>query len=114
MNWDVTVQGTCGSEKGTYLSLQIINLIFDVAVGLCPIPVLWSLQLKLARKIELSCLFSLGIIYTASHVHDIGDSPWCHFGLFAIATPCYGEILDTWQCQEHYPAHSRRFKLYKT
>lgn len=61
LNWDATAKGHCGSKEGAYLSLHITNLIFDVMVGLLPIPVLWTLQLKLRRKISLSCMFALGI-----------------------------------------------------
>ncbi|PYI04015.1 hypothetical protein BO78DRAFT_348674, partial [Aspergillus sclerotiicarbonarius CBS 121057] len=76
MNWDATAEGHCGSTTAIYLALHIVNLLFDVSVGLAPIPVLWQLQLKLWRKIELSCMFALGIaicIITILRINMIND-----------------------------------------
>ncbi|CBF79121.1 uncharacterized protein ANIA_10886 [Aspergillus nidulans FGSC A4] len=76
MNWDPTADGHCGSTEATYLALHIINLILDVTVGLLPVPVLWKLQMKRRKKIELTLMFALGIaicIITVFRVNMIND-----------------------------------------
>ena len=61
--WNPTIPGgKCGNATQAYLSAHIINLMLDIAVALAPIPVLAKLQLKKAKKIEITGIFALGIM----------------------------------------------------
>lgn len=61
--WNPTIPGgKCGNATAAYLSVHIVNLILDIAVALAPIPVLAKLQLKKAKKIEITGVFALGIM----------------------------------------------------
>jgi hypothetical protein len=61
LNWDPTLEGTCGDQLLSYTITGSFNLATDVIVLLLPLPYLWKLQMKLYKKIILSCTFSLGI-----------------------------------------------------
>lgn len=61
LNWDPTLEGTCGDQLLSYTITGSFNLATDVIVLILPLPYLWKLQMKLYKKIILSCTFSLGI-----------------------------------------------------
>ena len=65
--WDHTIKGgSCGEVKALSLHIAIVNLLQDVIVVVLPMPVLWSLRLARARKVALSCIMGLGILYGSS------------------------------------------------
>lgn len=45
------------------LYLGIFNLLLDVCVVVLPMPVLWGLQMAVSKKLMLSAMFGLGIVY---------------------------------------------------
>ena len=57
------VDGFCGDQKSLDMFIAILNLLQDVAVVVLPMPILWGLQMARSRKVELSCIFGLGITY---------------------------------------------------
>lgn len=60
--WDKTIPGgKCGNDLQAYLGAHITNLLLDIAVAIAPIPVLFKLQMKRAKKIEIMGVFALGI-----------------------------------------------------
>lgn len=62
--WDKTIPGgVCGSSTDAYLSIAIVNLVIDVAVVVLPMPVLWKLQMPIGKKIAISAILSLGLLY---------------------------------------------------
>ncbi|KAL4903832.1 hypothetical protein BDW74DRAFT_155471 [Aspergillus multicolor] len=103
MNWDPTADGHCGSTEATYLALHIINLILDVTVGLLPVPVLWKLQMKRRKKIELALMFALGIaiciitIFRINMINDLVSTDLTYtttpLMIFTILEPLLGIIL---------------------
>ncbi|KAL3711675.1 hypothetical protein TMatcc_000366 [Talaromyces marneffei ATCC 18224] len=60
-NWDITIPGTCGDRNATYVVAGTLNLITDLIVMALPVPHIWKLQLNVAKKLALSCLFCLGL-----------------------------------------------------
>ena len=62
LNWDQTLDGTCGNQVLSYTITGSLNLVTDVVVFVLPIPYLWGLQLKLYKKITLLCTFSMGLL----------------------------------------------------
>lgn len=43
--------------------IAILNLLQDVVVVVLPMPILWGLQMARSRKVALSCIFGIGIVY---------------------------------------------------
>ena len=63
-NWDKAIRGgRCGDQKSLDLYLGIFNLLLDVCVVVLPMPVLWGLQMAVSKKLMLSGMFGLGIVY---------------------------------------------------
>lgn len=62
LNWDQTLDGSCGDQVLSYLITGSMNLVTDVVVLLLPLPYLWSLQLRLYKKLVLLATFSMGIL----------------------------------------------------
>ena len=61
--WDPLVPGTCGSSRAAFLADGIVNLAIDLAMIILPMPMVWQLQMSQQRKIALSVVFGLGILY---------------------------------------------------
>ncbi len=55
--------GTCGNQKALDMYIGISNLLIDVAVVILPMPVVWRLQMSLNRKLLVSGIFGMGIMY---------------------------------------------------
>ena len=65
-NWDHSIAGGhCGNQKSLDLFIGIFNLLMDVTVVVLPMPVLWGLQMAVGRKIVLSMMFGLGVMYVS-------------------------------------------------
>ena len=65
-NWDHSIAGGyCGNQKSLDLFIGIFNLLMDVTVVVLPMPVLWRLQMAVGRKIVLSMMFGLGVMYVS-------------------------------------------------
>lgn len=59
-NWDMTLEGTCGDNRLFYMWLGAINVVAEVVILLLPVPFLYQLQLKMAKKVVVIGLFSVG------------------------------------------------------
>ena len=62
-NWDPLLPGVCGSSAETILAEAIINMIVDVAIILLPMPLIWQLQMAQRKKVALTIIFGLGLVY---------------------------------------------------
>ena len=63
-SWDKSIPGgTCGDQKSLDLYIGIVNLLLDICVVVLPMPVLWGLQMAISKKLMLSGMFGLGIVY---------------------------------------------------
>ena len=61
--FDKTVpDGHCGSLAAFELYTATFSIIVDFAVVVLPLPMLWKLQMKTKRKIELSVVFGMGLV----------------------------------------------------
>ena len=63
--WTRNGDGSCVDSQGGTLGFGIVNLILDAAVILLPIPYLYTLQLKLSKRLSLIFIFALGFVITA-------------------------------------------------
>ena len=62
-NWDKTISGSCGNTIQAYEAFGIINLLIDLAIVILPMPLLWGLQLPIAKKVALTAIFGVGFVY---------------------------------------------------
>jgi len=62
LNWDSTIEGTCGDRNTVYVSAGALNVVTDFMVMALPIPHIIKLQLAWRRKAGLILMFSLGIL----------------------------------------------------
>ena len=63
-SWDPVLHGTCASFKASFLADGIINILIDLAIVLLPMRMVWRLQhVSKQRKIALTAVFALGILY---------------------------------------------------
>jgi hypothetical protein len=62
MAWDSQIKGRCGNQLVSYVSLEAIGLFLDSAIMIVSILPIWKQNLKLARKIATTILFSLGVL----------------------------------------------------
>ena len=66
-NWDQSIPGgRCGDQKSFDLFIGIFNLLMDITVVVLPMLVLWNLQMVMRKKLVLSGIFGLGIMYVNS------------------------------------------------
>lgn len=62
--WDVTIEGSsCGNINQLGLYDAIFNFLLDALVVILPMPVLWRLQMPASRKVALTGMFGIGILY---------------------------------------------------
>ena len=62
-NWAKTIKdGSCIDTNTFYVAQTVIGLILDVMVVALPMPMLWGLQMRVQKKIVLTCLFGMGIL----------------------------------------------------
>ncbi|RAL02664.1 putative integral membrane protein (Pth11) [Aspergillus ibericus CBS 121593] len=62
--WDMTIEGSCIDTVASYYALAGTSLGFDIIIIALPLPVLWTLQLRLRQKIVLVGVFALGFFIT--------------------------------------------------
>lgn len=62
-SWNKAIPGgTCHHQQDVFLSAGIMNLIIDVMIIVLPMPMLWGLQMRLAKKVALTGIFGLGAL----------------------------------------------------
>ena len=61
LNWDKTINGSCGDEGTAELAAAGINMGLDVIIVLLPLPVVWRLQMATHKKAGVTAVFALGL-----------------------------------------------------
>ena len=61
--WDPTVKGKCVSTRNFDLQYAVINICLDAIIIALPIKMIAKLQLSLYKKVALSGVFLVGIMY---------------------------------------------------
>jgi len=100
--WYPNTPGHCGDSDKLYAACASTDLAIDVIVIMLPMPVLWSLQLRTARKIALTFVFGLGfaiIAITSVRIKimlelDEADPTYSasRMGLFSAIVPLLGIV----------------------
>ncbi|KAI9717830.1 MAG: hypothetical protein M1828_007069 [Chrysothrix sp. TS-e1954] len=57
--------GTCGNVKALETYGAVASIVFDGAVVVSPLPMLWRLQMKRKRKAAISLILGLGVLIVA-------------------------------------------------
>ena len=57
--------GDCAPSFATSVSTSVLNIVSDVALLILPQPLLWRLQMPIRKKLALSSVFCLGILYVS-------------------------------------------------
>ena len=66
-NWNPTLpSGKCGNRNVAFVMAGVLNMVTDLMVMALPLPYIWGLQLPLGRKIGLTLVFCLGLLYVQS------------------------------------------------
>lgn len=68
-NWNPLLPGICGSSKASFLGDGIINVIIDVTMVILPMPMVWRLHMASQKKIALTAVFAVGILYVSAFRH---------------------------------------------
>ncbi|KFZ11174.1 hypothetical protein V501_04875 [Pseudogymnoascus sp. VKM F-4519 (FW-2642)] len=63
-SWLPKTPGSCLPNDTTFYALAAITIIFDCIIFVLPIPLLYSLQINIRRKIALMTVFLLGLFTT--------------------------------------------------
>ncbi|KAK1751358.1 hypothetical protein QBC47DRAFT_364381 [Echria macrotheca] len=79
LNWDKTIEGTCGDNRLFYMWLGAINVVAEAVILLLPVPFLFQLQLKTAKKVVVIALFSVGWMTCAVTIYRQVTLPYLHF-----------------------------------
>ena len=60
--WNKSIKGVCGDQTLSFLIPGVINLVLDLLIIALPMPVLWNLQMRTAKKIATSAVFGIGLV----------------------------------------------------
>jgi hypothetical protein len=61
-SWDKSIDGKYADTTQAFLSAGIISLLIDICIVLMLMPLLWNLQMPVAKKISISAIFSIGAV----------------------------------------------------
>ena len=57
-----TVQKYCASHHAMNFGFAISDVLTDLLILAIPIPIVWKLQMSIATKVGLTCIFLLGLL----------------------------------------------------
>lgn len=60
--WKISLEGTCVNTQTLWLASGITSLLIDIFILLIPLPMLWKLQMKVSRKLQIIGVFVCGYL----------------------------------------------------
>lgn len=60
--WDKTIDGECTGEDPVYLIVGIVNCVIDTCILVLPMPLVFRLQMTLAKRLSVAGMFSFGAL----------------------------------------------------
>lgn len=63
LNWDQSIEGTCGSQPTYYFVMGMFNIVMDIIILAMPMPFLMKLKLATRKKLVLVGMFAVGIVW---------------------------------------------------
>ncbi|GKU04574.1 integral membrane protein [Fusarium langsethiae] len=67
-SWNPLKEGQCLPPGPSFTGYAVVTIVSDIVVAILPIPVLLKLEIKLAKKIGLIAIFTLGIFTTVCSI----------------------------------------------
>jgi hypothetical protein len=67
-SWNPLKEGQCLPPGPSFTGYAVVTIVSDIVVAVLPIPVLLKLEIKLAKKIGLIAIFTLGIFTTVCSI----------------------------------------------
>lgn len=61
--WDKTKPGRCSDPKVILIISSVINVVLDLFILLLPQNIIWRLQMTKKKKVGMSLIFTIGILY---------------------------------------------------
>lgn len=61
--WNPLRPGICENPIESAIALSSCNVAIDLIIVLLPMPLVWGLHMATRRKVELTIVFALGILY---------------------------------------------------
>lgn len=61
--WDPVPGGVCKDVTIEQIASVSVNMVIDTAIVVLPMPPLWGLQMPIRKKIAITGLFSIGLMY---------------------------------------------------
>jgi len=77
MIWHFWVQGVCINRNARNNANAIFNLVIDVFIFILPQKVIWTLQASWGRKISVSVIFCIGLLYVYPFCFHDMSLRWC-------------------------------------
>lgn len=77
--WHKWLSGRCIDRKTLDLCTATFNLLMDIVILFLPQRVIWKLQMTATRKLGISLVFSIGLLYVECH-HSWSTCPGEHLG----------------------------------
>lgn len=88
--WDKTIPGKCSNPKVTLIISSVINVILDFFILLLPQNIIWRLQMTKKKKVGMSLIFTIGILYDDTPFPDTFLCP-----PFLFPTSIYKHLVNT-------------------
>jgi len=65
--WNKLQAGKCRKNEPLIIFTAAFNIVVDAAMLLLPTLSLWKLQIDTKKKIQITCMFGMGILYVLLH-----------------------------------------------
>ena len=95
--WTPTLDGQCINLGAAFIISAVANTITDIAVFLLPLYSIWDLQLPWERKVGVSAVFAVGLLYVSQSDYSGSDLFWSFRGrrakLTNIFSACIASIM---------------------
>lgn len=61
--WEPMIEGTCFDTHTFGFSSACVNVVLDIVILVIPQRIIWTLHMPLRRKLAVSAIFSIGVVY---------------------------------------------------
>ncbi|KAH8779056.1 integral membrane protein [Hyaloscypha finlandica] len=66
--WDPNVQGSCWNEHLILIADTVMSVVSDLVILALPMPLLWSMQMPVKKKLGIAALLGAGGVATATSI----------------------------------------------
>ena len=69
--WKPWIEGNCFDHLAFMINASVIYTISDILIVILPQPIIWKLQISARRKIGLSAIFAVGILWVWRYLFEM-------------------------------------------